>query len=334
MPEKKSRQLAREIINKEKWWDLLSRFIDVLRINMFIVDRHGLIVLPPEEDKYGGKLLTDPSRGFDLLHTQHFLEQFKAQGKYLESINRFNLRSFAIPIKYPKDHIIAYLIVGPLILNKRLISEQYDQLAHEHHLDINELTNEINEIRVVSNVMLNSILDLLTDIIRDNVQLSLATERQQPPNLSQAINQVADEIYATVRLDELLATLLDTALKMTETECGSIMIQDDKTHDLTIKVSRGLDPQKLEHTRVKLGEGICGLAAKENASFLINGQQGDHRISHLLKRSDIKHSLVMPLVKKNKTYGILNLHTKKDVDHLSQNLDNLQYLSQLLSSAF
>ena len=40
-----SRQLALKIINKEKWWDILSRFIDVLHINIFIVDRKDFI--PP-----------------------------------------------------------------------------------------------------------------------------------------------------------------------------------------------------------------------------------------------------------------------------------------------
>ena len=53
MEQKELKQLALKILNKEKWWDILSRFIEVLRINIFIVDCKGLTLLPPEEGKYG-----------------------------------------------------------------------------------------------------------------------------------------------------------------------------------------------------------------------------------------------------------------------------------------
>ena len=53
----------REVIDKEKWWDMLSHFIDVLRINIFVVDGQGQIILPPEKGRYGGRLLTDPPTG-------------------------------------------------------------------------------------------------------------------------------------------------------------------------------------------------------------------------------------------------------------------------------
>ena len=67
MNSKEFRQIAREMINKEKWWEMLSHFIDVLRINIFVVDNHGLVILPPEKRRYGGRLLTDKALKFDLM---------------------------------------------------------------------------------------------------------------------------------------------------------------------------------------------------------------------------------------------------------------------------
>ena len=79
-----SRQLALKIINKEKWWDILSRFIDVLHINIFIVDRKGLAILPPEEGKYGGRLLMERSLGFHpAQEPAEFLKKFEQYGSYL-----------------------------------------------------------------------------------------------------------------------------------------------------------------------------------------------------------------------------------------------------------
>ena len=80
------RELAREVIDKEKWWDMLSHFIDVLRINIFVVDCHGQIILPPEKGRYGGRLLTDQSMKFDLVDDSVNIDkQFDQYGVFLEA---------------------------------------------------------------------------------------------------------------------------------------------------------------------------------------------------------------------------------------------------------
>ncbi|OGX20699.1 MAG: hypothetical protein A2Y04_05040 [Omnitrophica WOR_2 bacterium GWC2_45_7] len=340
----KLRELARRIINKGKWWDMLSRFIDVLRINIFVVDSQGFVILPPEEGKYGGRLLTNRSLGLDLpLNSEKFIHSFhqQEQGKFFESVCRYDLRVFALPINIEKNQTMAHMIVGPVILAKKLDMNEYNQLAQKYGVDNKELMDEIGEIRIVSHVMMNSILDLLSEIIRDNLELSsrskeLSESKWGQEVLSKEVSEAAQEIYSTVRLDELLVTLLDVALKMTDTECGSIMVVDaDQPDYLTIKVSRGLERGRVYNTRVKVGDGIAGLAAQENECFCILGQEtANNRIRHLLKRSDVKHSLVMPLVAKERVFGVLNLHTKKNEDKIDENLQNLQYLSKLLSSAF
>jgi hypothetical protein len=172
MSRKEYRQLAREVINKEKWWDMLSRFIDVLRINIFVVDSHGFIILPPEEGRYGGRLLTDQALKFDLIDDSINVEkQFEIQGSFLESCNRYDLRCYAIPIRIEEGKIIAHMIIGPLITNKRLAAIEYEEMAKKYGCDKNELLSELGGIRVVSNVMINSILDLLSEIVRDNIEL-------------------------------------------------------------------------------------------------------------------------------------------------------------------
>jgi len=335
------KKLTQEIIHKHKWWDMLSRFIDVLRINLFIIDIQGLVLLPPEEAKHGGRLLTDTGLGFDINQDSiDFEKKFQQDGEYYEASHRYGLHSFAIPVRVRDDFVIAYVVVGPVILNKRLKDSQYQAEAKENGINESELLGIMNEVRVVSQVMMISILNLLSEIIRDNIELSLhnkrvAEEKINGKSLPGKLDKVAEEIYSSVRLDELLVTLLDVAIKMTETEGGSIMVVDDKQKDLTIKVSRGLDAKAIRNARVKIGEGIAGLAAKEKSSFVLDGQKSENnRVQKLLKRPKIKHALVMPLMDKKKVFGVLNLHTMKEENKIQENLDNLQYLSRLLSSAF
>lgn len=340
MQPKNLRDTIQKIINKEKWWDILSRFIDVLHVNIFIVDSEGRIILPPEEGKYGGSFLTDTSLAYGwTVNTSQIIQKFKPSGSYYEYASPSGAHSFAIPINIDHDQTIAYMIVGPVILIKKLEWTKYEEIAKEYKINYDVLISQISEIRVMSNVMVNSILDLLAEIIKDNVELSKKDKyvkaSDEKSALAQEINKVAQEIYSTVRLDELLVTLLDVALKMTETECGSIMVLDEKNKNLSVKVSRGMTNQKAVETKGRLGEGIAGIAAKNNTSFVINGQQQvDNRIKHLLKRPEIKQSLIMPLTAKDKVIGVLNLHTKKDESKIQDNFDNLQYLTKLLSSVF
>ncbi len=335
----KLKETIQKVINKEKWWDILSRFIDVLHINIFIIDSEGRVVLPPEEGKYGGGLLTNPKLGFDVvMSASNIIQKFKNNGLYLEYVNKYGLSAYAIPINIESKNTIAYMIVGPLVLNRKMDIHRYEELVKEAGINANEFLNQIRENRVVSNIMLNSILDLLSEIIKDNVELSLrgkfikpAVEEDEALN---EINKFAQEIYSTVRLDELLVTLLDVALKMTDSECGSIMVADEKNRDLAVKVSRGLKDEHTVETRVKMENSIAGIAFRDNSAFFINGQQGDNRIKHLLKRPEIKQALVIPLMSKDRIIGVLNLHTKKEESKIKDNFDNLQYLTKLLSSVF
>ena len=340
MQPENSQRLAQEIINKDKWWDMLSRFIDVLRINIFLVDAKGLFILPPDRSRFAGRLLMDRSLGFDLLnHPQGFLGQFITHDNFLQAVNKYQLATFAIPILTPRKQTIAYLVVGPVVLNKRLDKSEYIRLAEEGKVNPDELVGEINEIRVVSHMMMKSILDLLNEIMRDHVDIILkekelkkVKEGQEPQ--SKSVEAAAQEIYSSVRLDELLVTLLDVALKMTNAECGSIMISDKDKGFLTVKAFKGLDPEKMQNVRIKVGEGIAGIAAQEKSSFVIKGQEGDNRIQHLLKRPEIKEALVIPLQSKEGVFGVLNLSTKEQTGHFEENLDNLRYLTTLVSSAF
>ena len=119
-----------------------------------------------------------------------------------------------------------------------------------------------------------SILDLLTEITRDIIELhfekkKLAQMRINQEALPKKVSEVAQEIYARIHLDELLVTLLDIAMRMTNTECGSIMILEEGD-ELSIKASRELRTLILKK-KIRLGQGISGIAAQEGKSFIIHG---------------------------------------------------------------
>ena len=333
------RQLARLLISKEKWWDILSRFIHVLKINLYIVDCDGHVILPPEQGKYGANLLNNPRLGFNFpFNSPNLMNKFKEQDSHLESQHCFDLRSIALAIKLSNEKTIAYMIVGPVILNRRLERAQYLEMAGKLGVDAEEIVDELGEIRVVSHIMLNSIIELLVEIVKNNIEVSERKNSEskitsEQSALSAEMKKSAEEIYSQVKIDELLVTLLDAAMKMTNTECGSIMMVDREKGSLEIKAAHGID-SKAMNKRVKIGEGIAGIAVSESETFVINGLEGDSRIAHLLKRPEIKHALVMPLSAKNRIIGVMNLSSRKEESRIGNNINNLKYLTNLLATAF
>lgn len=338
------KQLVAELFAKEKWAAFLERFVEVLRINVFLTDYDGKILIPPSPQmggggSYGAGFLTT-SFGFDLSEEgQPLLKAFEQQGSYLESRDPFDFHLFAVPIKIEGDVVIAHLIVGPIILNKAWETENYLNLAKQLNLKP-ELTDSIREIRVVSFITIKAILDLLSEVVKDVVQLSyekmkLNQMRFHKELIPQDIADAAQDLYATIHLDELLVTALDVALNVTNAECGSIMILDQGKGELIIKACRGLDKKNIRQGgRLKLGEGIAGIAAKEKESFFIKGTAGDNRIQHLLKRSEIKQSMVIPLFAEDRVLGVLNLHTKTDASGtIDANVNQIKQLTKLIATA-
>ncbi|MCA9399940.1 MAG: PocR ligand-binding domain-containing protein, partial [Candidatus Omnitrophica bacterium] len=313
--------------------------------NIFVVSPDGRIFMPPEEGKCGGALLLDRSLGFGLLTKDAGLDftRFEQEAGYSEYQGTCDLRCFLLPVGYG-GKTIAYVVVGPVVLNHMQDMAVYEQWAVEKGVPPERITGLVNELRVVSYKMMDSILDLLKEMIKSQVEKAAQARKtytQVNPNsteIAKHFSDVADEIFSTVRIDEWLATLLDTAIKMTNAQGGSIMLYDQALDALVIKVSKGLDLCHVENSKIKLGEGLSGIAAQEQRYYHIAADQKDEeggsRIQQYLNRPDIIESLILPIMNNEKTCAVINLYSKKEKVFFEKNIENLKYLTQMLPAVF
>ncbi len=216
--------------------------------------------------------------------------------------------------------------------------QSYQEAAKRLNIKTGNLKDDLMEVRVVSFLTLKAILDLLAQIAKDILDLNLEKRRLDQARhkrelLSKELSEAAKDMFATIHLDELLVTVLDLALNLTQAESGSLMLVDKETGDLSIRVSRGIDEEKYQGTRLRMGEGLAGLAAQENRTMIISGINGENRIQHLLKRPEIRQSAIVPLSSRNRVVGVLNLSTKSEDVPGEFNEKNLQHLSRLISTA-
>ncbi len=272
---------------------LITDFINVLRVNIALVNEGGHYVIPPDKSKFGGRFYTDRALRVKIIDQDDFLGCFQKTGHFLERLLPYDLHAFAVPIQCSHLPETLYIVVGPVILNKRLDPEQYQKIGSELEVKSEDLLNEINELRVVSNIMIISILDLLAETVHDRIHLV---------GIFQEKNRHWQQF-------------LDAILALTDVECGSLMIRDQKEKNhLVIKAAKTSGEKSLYDTRLRIGEGVAGWVAENKEPLRIDGQRTTSRIAHLLKRPEIKRSYVLPITDQEtgELFGVLNLHTTKE----------------------
>jgi len=304
-----------KIKKSQKLEQILLNFIDVLRINIMVVDAKGHPVIVPKANGYGFHGATQWGL-YQHLGRPEFLLNFQKEGHYLKSIDAFGFHSFALPVPIHEPNPSAYLIVGPVILNKQKEHPAYQAIAQDMDLDYSDFQECLNEIRVVSFNSLKSILDLLSELS----QYALRMKYTQ-------IEQSTQSIFTN---------LLDLSMALTQAECGSIMLLNNLTNELTILASKGIDLQKIQNIPVKLGEGIAGLAAQKRESFVINEGHSNNRIRHLLKKPELKCAVVLPIMKNNKeVLGVMNISTHQESSRLATHSQQmLKSLVEITSGTF
>jgi len=341
MHEKYFLDIKKDVFTKDRWIGALERFIQVLRLNIFVADTLGHPIIHPCEglrsEEYGCRVLTR-FLGLDReFGGGNFLEQFSPYGDYLEYRSDLDLHVFAIPLKL-YGRVIAYAVVGPVIMSKRLSEQEYLARAKVLGMSLDGFLDELRGVRVLSYVAMSAILDLLATIIKDFIDIGLENRRLKKEKFKK--NVLSDDfldrvasLNKEIHVDELLVSVLDIALQLVHAEHGSIMVAEPETKELTVRVSRGLDEEVAREVRVKFGDGISGLAAKENRAFVISDQGVDERVSAHLKRPQIKESVVLPLSYHNRVFGVMNIHSEKEGSSVAENAGNLYSLSRLISSA-
>ncbi len=128
-------------------------------------------------------------------------------------------------------------------------------------------------------------------------------------NVSMAMNFVND-------LDKLLDLILDKAVEALDAERGSLMLLDDQTDELMLKVVRGLGEEPLKRrVTLKIGEGIAGNVVKLGRPLLVNEGYLDPRFKSfdfaLNREKKVKALVCVPLKIEDKPFGVINIVNKR-----------------------
>ena len=152
-------------------------------------------------------------------------------------------------------------------------------------------------------------------------------ELEQKTEQLSALFKVGKIISSSLDFEEVLAVGLDNILKAIKADDGSIMILDEETDNLSIKMSRGLSKKIVQNVSIKLGKGIAGRVAETGKPLLLVNGKVKSELKPLLKRKVTENSMSIPLKVKGRVIGVLNVNNKSSTHTFNQ--DDLERISDI-----
>jgi GAF domain-containing protein len=145
------------------------------------------------------------------------------------------------------------------------------------------------------------------------------------------LQELSNAIVITDDINAIANLLLDLALNYAFAEKGSLMLLTERD-ELHILAAKGLDSQLIRSYKVKIGEGIAGMVAKNRNPVLVEDIEKDRDFKKFQRDHYKTASFIScPIISKNKLLGILNINDKKDGTPFS--VDEFELLKTLANHA-
>ncbi|HEY7351505.1 MAG TPA: SpoIIE family protein phosphatase [Terriglobales bacterium] len=119
--------------------------------------------------------------------------------------------------------------------------------------------------------------------------------------------EVADVVNTTLDLDTTLKRVAELVRKVIDYEIFGILLLNERTQELYFRFSVGYIRDVAERTRVKVGEGVTGIAAQRAEAVLVDDVANDPR--YIAAVPNVRSELAVPLIIKNRLIGVIDIES-------------------------
>ena len=131
------------------------------------------------------------------------------------------------------------------------------------------------------------------------------------PEIQSAIEplllEVADVVNTTLDLDTTLRRVAELVRKVIDYEIFAILLLNEKTQDLRFRFQVGYPKEVADRMRIKVGDGVTGLAAQRREAILVGDVSEDTR--YISAISEVRSELALPLIVKNRVIGVIDIES-------------------------
>ncbi len=119
--------------------------------------------------------------------------------------------------------------------------------------------------------------------------------------------EVADVVNTTLDLDTTLRRVAELVRKVIDYEIFGILLLNEKTQELYFRFQVGYSPEVAERIRIKVGEGVTGIAAQRREAILVDDVSKDPR--YISAIPTVRSELAVPLIVKNRLIGVIDIES-------------------------
>jgi len=136
---------------------------------------------------------------------------------------------------------------------------------------------------------------------------SAAVQTDLQSKIEPLLLEVADVVNTTLDLDTTLRRVAELVRKVFDYEIFAILLLNEKTQELRIRFNVGYKRELADKIRIKMGEGVTGLAAQHREAMLVGDVTTDPR--YISGVPDVRSELAVPLIVKNKVIGVIDIES-------------------------
>jgi signal transduction histidine kinase len=121
------------------------------------------------------------------------------------------------------------------------------------------------------------------------------------------LQSVTDAALAHLRLEELLAALLERTRQTLEVDTCAILLLDEETNELVARAALGIEEEVEQGLRIPVGGGFAGRIAAEKRPVILDDVDHAHVLNPILREKGIKSMLGVPLVVEGEVRGVFHV---------------------------
>lgn len=147
-----------------------------------------------------------------------------------------------------------------------------------------------------------------------------------------AVDETVYDINRSLEIDVCIRSLIDKVSNVLTAEVSSVMLLDKEENELILKVAKGIKENIIRDVRVKMGEGVAGMVAKEARPILMDDiKKYPQFTSKMNKKYKTDSFISVPLVVDGEVLGVVNVADKTDKTNFTP--DDLETLVHIANHA-
>jgi HD-GYP domain-containing protein (c-di-GMP phosphodiesterase class II)/HAMP domain-containing protein len=145
-------------------------------------------------------------------------------------------------------------------------------------------------------------------IVMERARLFQETQRQAQEFSS--LYEVGAAVGSSLHLDQILHSVVSSAITLLEADTCSIMLLDEVRRELTMQACQGAMTARVGEVCQSLGDGIAGWVAESGEPLLVQGDQVPAHLRNITAREHVTSAISVPLKSSGRTLGVINVSSQ------------------------